>query len=70
MNVEYSIIIRQKAEFLGLLFIQNTHHQMIVTATPLARILLVVTNVSVMKDGVRSVAPCALLRHLCAITYT
>ena len=53
MNVGFFIIIHQKGEFLGLLFIQNTHHQMIATAKPLARTHLVATNVSAMKDGVR-----------------
>jgi len=53
MNVGFFITIHQKEEFLGHLFIQNTHHQMIAAATPLARTPLVATNVSAMKDGVR-----------------
>ena len=71
MNVGFFIIIHQKGEFLGLLFIQNTHHQMIVTATPLARTPLVATNVSAMKDGVRIMVSGAFshhMTHLCTVT--
>ena len=59
-NAGYFTIIHQKGEFLGRLFIQITLHQMIVTAMPLVRTLLVVTNASVMKEWVKYMVYCAL----------
>ena len=49
MNVGYSIIIKKKDEFRGLLSIQDIHHQMTVTRMQSAKILSAVINAYVVK---------------------